>query len=180
MASAAPPTSLLSKVRNVMGRFFGATWTLTKRGSVWFIPMILTSASAAYLSYFYNQKANSELALQQQALSDLQSFRNSGAALDQAVSALSDALVDEKGITEARSRLRGALTAHLSDAIANEGLLGSASASYIYGLSELRTTVDDVQPASIRMQAKLWQDSLKLMSARRKMVAVATTEIGKR
>lgn len=141
--------------------------------------MILTASSAAYLSYFYNQKANSELALQQQALSDLQSFRSSGAELDQAVSALSDALVDGVGVTEARSKLRSALTKHISDAVANERLLGADSKSYIAGLSSLRATVDDVDRNSVETQARLWEDSLKLMSQRRKMSSAAATGLGK-
>lgn len=173
MASAAPRQPLWPRIRLRLDAASRTLWTLAKQGSVWFVPMILTSGSAAYLSYIYNQKANTELALQQQTLSDLQSFRNSGAGLDQAVSALSDALVDGTGVSEARSKLRGALTSHISDAVANEKLLGANTKSYIAGLSRLRQTVDDVDRDAVETQARLWQESLNLMSRRRKMASAA-------
>lgn len=139
--------------------------------------MIVTASAAAWLSYHYNQKANSELIIQQQAFSDLQSFRNSGAGLDEAVSVLSDALVDDRGVEDARAKLRTAITRHISDTAANELTLGPGAKEYETGLSGLRQTVDAVDRDSVETGAALWEDSLRLMSQRRKLISSAQTRV---
>ncbi|RKE49986.1 hypothetical protein [Sphingomonas sp. PP-CC-1A-547] len=134
--------------------------------------MALTSGVAAYTAYFYNQKANHELVVQQQSLSDLQQFRASGAAFDQSLSTMSDALVDGSGIKAGQREMRTAITRNISDAQAIEHLLPPGEAKpYIAGLAELRDTVDGL--GTIDSGQKLWQDSLNLMSARKKLIASA-------
>jgi len=152
-------------------------WSYLKKMGTWFIPMIITAGATAWLSYHYNQKSNTELAVQQQRYSDLQSFRNSGSDLDQSVTALSDALVDGRGIEEARSKLRIAITRHLSDATANEATLGSGVEPYEKGLGELRRTVDAVDRDSTDTGIALWEQSLQLMSQRRKLVNGAMIKV---
>ena len=138
----------------------------------WFVPMALTSGVAGYTAYIYTQKANTQLVIQQQSLSDLQQFRASGAAFDQSVGTLSDALVDGTDVTAAQREMRTAITRSISDTVAARPLLGEAEAqAYIDGLASLRETVDGVN--NFDAGQKLWQDSINLMSARKKLITSA-------
>jgi hypothetical protein len=143
-----------------------------KTSIAWLIPMALTAGFTAYLSYFYNQKANMALVVQQQRLSDLQEFRQSGAGLDQALSFMSDALVDSDRVDEGRRKMQDAITRQISDTTAIEHILGKQSADqYIHGLANLRETVDSLN--STESGQALWQQSINLMSERRKLVSHA-------
>lgn len=138
----------------------------------WFIPMAITSGVAAYTAYFYNQKANRQLVVQQQSLSDLQQFRASGAQFDQAVSSLSDVLVDEEDPSSAKREMRLAITKHLSDAVTIEHLLPPGRVKpYVAALATLRPVVDAVGTSENGQH--LWQDSLNIMSARKKIILEA-------
>jgi hypothetical protein len=161
MASIAPPMGWKARA---MGVFTASI--------AWFVPMALTSGVAAYTAYFYTQKANTQLVIQQQSLGDLQQFRASGAAFDQAVGNLSDALVDGANITASQRDMRAAITRSISDTLAVRHLLGDSEAdAYIKGLANLRETVDGIK--SFDAGQKLWQDSLNLMSTRRKLIGAA-------
>jgi hypothetical protein len=140
----------------------------------WVIPMLLTAASTAYLSYFYNQKANTELVAQQQRVSDLQQFRASAAQLDQAVGGMSDALVDGSNLAARRADLRNSITRHLSDAQAVKDLLGSDSDQYIGRVSSLREIVDNL--GTIGSGQQLWQTSINMMSERRHLLVSAQSK----
>lgn len=160
-------TALFSFFR-VRADFSGAVKTTSK----WLIPMLLTSGLTAYLSYFYNQRANTQLVFQQQRLSDLQHFRDSGAAVDQGLSSMSDALVDGTGLEVARHEMRAAIARHIADAVAVRHLLGERAAdSYIHKLALLRQVVDAV--TTIQTGRDLWQESLNLISNRRHLISNA-------
>jgi hypothetical protein len=160
--------SLFSTVGNAALRFAAS---VSKQAVAWFIPMALTAAVTAYVSYVYNQKANTVLVIQQQRLADLQQFRLSGAGLDQGLSAMSDALVDGKGLDQARRDMRAAITKNISDAVAVRHLLGPKADSYIAGLANLREVVDAV--GTMDSGQGLWQTSLNLMKERRDLIASA-------
>ena len=146
-------------------RFFGST---AKASLAWLVPMLLTASVTAYISYFYNQRANTMLVIQQQKIADLQQFVSSGAQLDQALGRMSDALVDKTGLESARREMRSAIGRNITDADASRNLIGPETAAYIVGLAELRETVDQVEtPES---GAQLWQDSLNMMEARRRLL----------
>jgi hypothetical protein len=135
----------------------------------WFVPMFLTASATAYISYKYNQRANTELVQQQQRISDLQGFRVSGAELDGAVGRMSDALVDNEGIKQARNDLRNAITRHIADTGSVRQILGENDAkTYIAKLSSLRDVTDNL--SSVDSGQPLWEQSLMLMSIRRKML----------
>ncbi|MES2497095.1 MAG: hypothetical protein V4618_13355 [Pseudomonadota bacterium] len=173
MAMALSPASIGPKIWTAVCAGARHAVVATRTMGAWFVPMFLTAALTAYLSYFYNQKSNTELAVQQQTFSDLQSFRNSGAELDQSLGALSDALVDGKDVDQAKAKMRSAISRHISDAVGNDRTLGPNSVIYINGLAKLRLTVDAVDPVNIETGATLWEHSLKLMSQRKKMVTEA-------
>lgn len=145
--------------------FLGST---TKTSLGWLIPMLLTAGATAYLSFFYNQRANTQLVMQQQKMADLQQFRVSGAQLDQALGRMSDALVDDSGIQAARSEMRSAIGRNLADADSVALLLGPRTHDYIAGLANLRVTLDNVHDRS--SGARLWQDSLGMMEARKRLL----------
>ena len=161
-------------------QFSVVAWNYVKRMGTWIVPMLATAVVTAYLSYTYNQKANSELAVQQQIFSDLQSFRNSGAELDLAMSVLSDALVDGASVEEAKAKMKAAISRHISDTVANENALGAPSKQYLANLSQLRITVDNASRENLEAASLLWEQSLKLMSERRKLVAAAQTRVADR
>lgn len=139
--------------------------------SAWLVPMLASAALTSYISYIYNQKANTALVMQQQRVDDLQSFRESGAELDQALSGMSDAIVDGSGLDEAKRNMRKAITKNISDAVAVRHILGSATDEYIDGLANLREVVD--QTETIDSGRDLWQTSINLMEKRRQLVANA-------
>lgn len=149
--------------------------SLTKTSLGWLIPMLLTAGATAYISYVYNQKANTLLIIQQQKMADLQQFRSSGAQLDQALGHMSDALVDGKELESTRSEMRAAISKNITDADAVRHILGPGTDSYIDELAGLRTTIDEVH--DVDSGNKLWADSLKLMSTRRKLLQSAEQHI---
>lgn len=157
-----------------------ALWSGVKKSCVWFVPMFLTAAATAWLSYEYNQMSNTKLALQQQTFSDLQAFRNSGADLDQALGALSDAIVEGREVAQAKSNMRSAISRQISDALANEQVLGGASKGYIADLARLRLSVDEVDQGSVETSAVVWEQALALMSQRRKLIAAAQLRVAER
>lgn len=173
MAIAFPSFLNLPKLWRTAAPLRRGMLSLTKGMCVWFVPMFITAASTAYLSYKYNQKSNTELAIQQQTFSDLQAFRNSGADLDQALGVLSDAIIDGADIDAARSIMRNSISRHISDALANDKSLGPEATSYIEALGRLRVTVDDVDPSAVETGLNLWEQSLEIMSRRRKLVSAA-------
>ena len=179
MAMALSQSQIWPKLRQWGGSAGRALRSGAKQACVWFVPMFLTAAATAWLSYKYNQRSNAELAVQQQTFSDLQAFRNSGAELDQSLGVLSDAIIDGRGVSEAKSKMRNAISRHVSDGLGTEKSLGLDSRSYIERLAHLRMTVDEVDPHSVETGATLWQESLKLMSERRRLVASAELRAGK-
>ncbi len=148
--------------------FLASVASFSREALGWLIPMLLTAAVTAYVSYRYNQKANTQLVVQQQKISELQEFRQSGAQLDQALGRMSDALVDGEGLEAARREMRTAITANITDASAVSHLLGSGAEPYLKGLADLRDIVDQVD--TIESGQALWQGSLNLMQQRRKLI----------
>lgn len=145
---------------------------VTKTALGWLIPMLLTASVTAYISYVYNQKANTLLVVQQQRVADLQQFRSSGAQLDQALARMSDALVDRKGLEAAREEMRLAIARNISDAEAAKPILGESQTNqYVAGLADLRVTVDGVQ--KLQSGQQLWQASINMMEARRRILREA-------
>ena len=142
----------------------------------WLIPMLLTASATAWLSYYYNQKANTLLVIQQQKNVDLQQFRASGSKLEQSLGALSDALALEEDLGPAQREMRTAIALNLADAIAVRHLLGSEETDkYIESLASLRETVDRLD--TVESGAVLWRQSLYLIDMRRKLLRRAEQQV---
>lgn len=134
----------------------------------WAVPMLLTALATAVLTYFYTEKANTELVLQQQRLTDLQEFRASGAQLQQALSRMSDAVVDGDDLNPPRREMRDAIARNISDATTVENQLGTdATKAYIKKLANLRATVDGTEANG---GAALWQGSLDVMEDQKRLL----------
>jgi hypothetical protein len=171
MAALRIPLGVRARLARLSGGAARLFISATKASLTWLVPMLLTASVTAYISYFYNQKANTSLVIQQQKIADLQQFRSSGAQLDQALGRMSDALVDQTGLEAARREMRSAIGRNITDADASRTLIGQGIDAYITGLAELRETVDGIQtPES---GADLWQRSLNMMEMRRRLLKAA-------
>jgi hypothetical protein len=141
----------------------------------WAVPMLLSASAAAVLTYFYTEKANKELVLQQQKLTDLQQFRSSGAQLQQALGRMSDAVVDGENLNAPRREMRDAINRNISDANAVQEQLGpDATKAYIKRLAALRETVDETETDD---GAAMWQGSLNVMEDQKRLLEAAQKRI---
>jgi hypothetical protein len=76
------------------------------------------------------------MVIQQDRLSELQTYETTGAQLDSSVTQLSDAIVDGRGQDDARRNLRAAISAHSSAAFALRSGHGSDYPPYMAKLVE--------------------------------------------
>ena len=112
------------------------------------------------------ERANTKLVVQQEKLSELQTFENTGAQLDSGVTSLSDAIVDGRGADDARRNLRAAISAHSSAAFALRGGLGGDYQPYMTKLVELRGFADEATDAPSGV--KVWQSTADLVAMRKR------------
>lgn len=142
--------------------------------AIWSLSLLASAGLTAYLSYLANQRANVELAVQQQRLADLQRFRESGGVLDDSVRAFSDAMIDGGSLRIARQTIRSAVAKHAVDAMAIQHLLGKGeTAAYMRQLNALRTIAD--QTDNVVSAKQVWQTAISIITARQKMIAHAET-----
>lgn len=162
------PAGFWSRFARVRGEAWRIFVTSSKASAVWLVPMLATAGATAYLSYIYNQKANTLLVIQQQKMTDLQQFRVSGGQLDQALGRMSDAVVDGFGLEAARREMRSSIGRHIADTEAVRNLLGSSTDSYLTQLADLRVAVDEVGPEDLGQS--MWQSTLNIMAERRRIL----------
>jgi hypothetical protein len=152
-----------------------AAFNFSVRALGWLVPMMLTAVATAWVTYHYTRKANTEMVVQQQKLTNLQQFRASGAQLQQALSRMSDAIVDGGSLDPARREMRDAIARNLSDAVAVRSQLGpEATDAYVRRLAALRIVVDQTDADS---GAALWQGSLDVMEQQKRLLQNAETRV---
>lgn len=132
----------------------------------------------AILTYQFTAKLNVETAVQQQQSAAIQQFEQSGAQMDASLSQFVDALLDKKGIADARVAARSAISLHASQAAALKPLTGSGNVEqYVVGLGDLRELTD---AADGKVTAKkMAQQHVNLMDYRAKLVAMAKGNVYK-
>lgn len=130
----------------------------------------------ALLSYHFTAKLNNESALQQQYLLAVQDFNATGAKLDSSVTELTDTVVDEEGLKDARKEARQAIAAHVAAVQGLSIVLGERNVdNYMFGVARLREYVDAAntpQQALIASKARfalMENRNMLLQEARRRI-----------
>jgi len=130
----------------------------------------------AVVTYMFTARLNVETAIQQQQMAALQQFEDSGARLDSSLSLFADALLDHRGVEDARKEVRTALTLHASQANALSSMVGTGNADqYLRGLGDLRRFADTTTDAQTAMRTA--QAHVTLMDYRVRMAALARQNI---
>lgn len=130
----------------------------------------------AILTYMFTAHLNVETAIQQQQTSALQQFEQSGAQMDASLSVFVDALLDQKGVAEARTAARTSIILHSSQSSPLSSLAGTGNVEqYVNALGELRSLTDATDG---RMTArKMAQQHVNIMAYRVKLVAICRERI---
>lgn len=141
--------------------------TLARDPRVWHyvrlaIGGILTAAIgglfAAFFTYMFTARQNTEAALQQQYLSAVQEFISSGSRVDASITDLADSILDGQNVRDARQEARQAVAAHVAATQSLSQVVGKGNSNlYMEGVATLRTLVDEANSA---------QSVRKLSSAR--------------
>ncbi|BCA57441.1 hypothetical protein HMP06_0210 [Sphingomonas sp. HMP6] len=135
------------------------------RGTMFIAGSLATALVGAPVGIYVATHANTIMIVQQQTLADLQNFENTGAQLDNRVSGMSDALVDGRGVNDARRALRDAVSAHSSAAFALRDDMGGDYPPYATKLRELRNFADKANTP--REGVKVFQSLVDLIALRK-------------
>jgi len=128
------------------------------------------------LTFVATARLNVETAVQQQQMAALQQFEESGARLDASLSLFADALLDKKGVEDARKEVRTALVLHASQANALRAMVGDGNVDqYLGGLRELRQFADTATDPQTAMRTA--QQHVTLMDYRVKLAGLARKSI---
>lgn len=104
---------------------------------------ILGGLVAAYFTYLFTARLNTESAVQQQYLAAIQDFSTTGAKVDASVTELADTVLDGQQLMEARREARQAIAAHVAASLSLSPVAGEANVEeYMKGLATLRLFVD--------------------------------------
>ncbi|PNU02096.1 hypothetical protein [Novosphingobium guangzhouense] len=131
---------------------------------------------AAWFTYLFTAKLNSEAMLQQQYLAAVQEFIVTGSKVDASVTELSDSILDKEGVREGRKEARQAIAAHVAATQSLAQVIGTGNAdAYMEGLATLRTLVDEA--ADVQTALKASRARFDLMDNRAVIVAEARRRI---
>lgn len=137
------------------------------------VALVLISVA---LTYVITSRLNNQTAVQQQQAVSLQEYNRTGAAIDVAVTNLSDAIVSGSGVGEARQNARKAIAEHVGASLALAEVVGRENMNaYMEGVSRLRELVDDSRNPRSAMLAS--QARLDLMQNRETIAAEARRNI---
>ena len=147
-----------------------------RQGMAWLAGTVVVAALGSVGTYYATHQTNADSAFQQRSLASLQQFETTGAGMDQATQAFSDAMLDKRGLEDARKNLRGTVSAHSASAMALRTTFGdSETDSYVARLVAFRDAADQARDV-IAMQP-VWQGLSDLVAQRRRMVASAAAKI---
>lgn len=132
----------------------------------------------ALVTYVFTARLNVETAVQQQQSTAVQQFEQSGAQMDANLSQFVDALLDKRGVAEARTAARASISLHAAQAGALKPLAGTGNVEqYVDGLGDLRRLTD---AANDRLSAKsMAQHHVNLMAYREKLSSLAKSNVYK-
>ena len=147
----------------------GMIRTVIAKACVWAGALFVTVAFTAIVTSHFTREDNLYLAQKNQELTQLERFAASGQNLDVSFRAFNDAIVDGKGIANAREKLRAAIAQNSSDTFAYEELIGGGRAkSYMAHLANFRQLVD--ASTSSANAIPMVQSGLDLVSERRTII----------
>lgn len=126
----------------------------------------------AGLTYFLTADLNTESAVKQQNSASVLQFEGSGAKMDTSLSVLVDAILDGRGVSEARKEARTAVTLHAAEANQLRTLVGNGNVDqYINSLGDLRELTD--QASDRKSAQRMAQLHVNIMDYRVRMVSSA-------
>ncbi len=137
---------------------------------------LVTGLCAAYFTYLFTAKLNTESANQQQNLAAVQEFNSSGAKVDAAITDLADDVIDKEDVKQTRKEVRQAIAAHVAATQALAPVMGTGNVEeYMRGLATLRRLVDQTGDAGAALRTS--HARFDLMENRQTMLAEARRRI---
>lgn len=139
---------------------------------------VALAAVTAILTYLVTAQLNVETAVQQQQSAAITQFEQSGSQMDANLSLFVDALLDQKGVADARNAARASIVLHSSQAGALKPLAGSGNVDqYVNALGDLREFTDAVDGK--QTARKMAQQHVNVMAYREKLVRLSRERVYK-
>lgn len=137
---------------------------------------LLGGLVAAYFTYLFTARLNTESAVQQQYLAAIQDFSTTGAKVDATITELADTVLDGDELVNARREARQAIASHVAASLSLAPVAGQGNVDeYMKGLATLRLFVD--QTSGREQALKTSRARFDLMDNRISMIAEARRRV---
>ncbi len=128
---------------------------------------LATALIGAPVAYYFAKQANTTLLVQQQRVSEVQSFESTGAEVDNSLRQFSDALASQKDVESARDRVRASVGSHSSIAFSMRDTIGSDYPGYMAKVNEFRSFADNA--STPREGVVVWQSAVDMIALRKRI-----------